>query len=123
MFCFYNANPIGRRVNDCTVRAISLAINKTWDETYDILSGYAKEQAIMMDEVEYIDDFLKEHFEKLCGCKGNVKLTVGQFIKNHPYGTFLITMRGHITCCKDGCIYDTFNPSDRFIWDIYKVKE
>ena len=122
MFKFYNANPLGRRVNDCTVRAISLALGSSWDETYDMLSCYAKEQAIMMDEVEYIDDFLKEHFKKLCGCKDNVKLTIGQFIESHPYGTFLITMRGHITCCIDGCIYDTFNPSDRFIWDIYEVK-
>ena len=120
-FCYYNANPLGRRVNDCTVRAISLALGKTWDEAYDFLSHYAKSQAIMMDEVEYIDEFLETNFTKLCGCKGQVKVTVGQFANTHPVGTFLITMNGHITCCKDGCIYDTFNPQDRIVWGIYKV--
>ena len=35
MFKYYNANPFGRRINDCTVRAISLATNRTWNETYD----------------------------------------------------------------------------------------
>lgn len=121
-FCYYNANPLGRKVNDCTVRAISLAMNKTWDEAYDYLSSYAKAQGIMMDEVQYIDDFLESHFTKLCGCKNQVKVTVEQFVKTHPVGTFLITMNGHITCCIDGCIYDTFNPKDRIIWSIYEVK-
>jgi len=34
MFKYYNANPFGRLVNDCTVRAISLATNQSWDKTY-----------------------------------------------------------------------------------------
>lgn len=118
---YYNANPLGRKTNDCTVRAISLATNKTWDEAYDWLSEYAKTQGIMMDDVQYIDKFLEHHFYKLCGCKNQVKVTVGQFVETHPKGTFLITMNGHITCCIDGCIYDTFDPSDRFVWGIYEV--
>lgn len=121
-FCYYNANPLGRKVNDCTVRAIALATNRTWDEAYDDLSHYAKAQAIMMDEVEYIDEYLQNNFIKLCGCKGQVKVTVEQFAKSHPSGTYLITMNGHITCCIDGCVYDTFNPKDRIIWGIYEVR-
>lgn len=31
-------------------------------------------------------------------------------------------MKNHITCCIDGVIYDTFNPSDRLVWEVYKVK-
>ena len=120
-FCYYNANPLNRRVNDCTVRAISLATNLTWDEAYDRLSMFAKAQGIMMDEVEYIDDYLEDNFTKLCGCKDQVKVTVEQFVNSHPIGTFLITMNGHITCCIDGCIYDTFNPKDRMVWGIYEV--
>lgn len=119
---YHNANPLGRKVNDCTVRAISLATNLSWDEAYDWLSSYAKSQAIMMDEVEYIDQFLDDNFTKLCGCKDQVKVTVEQFIKSHPYGTYLITMNGHITCCIDGTIYDTFDPRDRIIWGIYEVR-
>ena len=121
-FCYYNANPLGRKVNDCTVRAISLATNSTWDETYDWLSSYAKEQAIMMDEVDYIDEFLEKNFTKLCGCKNQVKVTIAQFVETHPVGTLLNTMNGHITCCINGCIYDTFNPKDRIVWGIYEVR-
>lgn len=33
-FLKYNTNPVGRRGNDCTIRAISLFTGKTWDEVY-----------------------------------------------------------------------------------------
>ena len=122
MFRYYNANPLGRRVNDCTVRAISLATERSWDETYEELSKFAQAQAIMLDETAYIDEYLERKFKKICGCKDNVKITVGDFVEKNPVGTYLITMNGHITCCIDGCIYDTFNPKDRVIWGIYKVK-
>lgn len=35
MFIYYNANPYGRLINDCTVRAISLATNNSWNDTYE----------------------------------------------------------------------------------------
>ena len=41
MYEFYNANPKGRHVNDCTVRAISLATGRSWDVTYRELSEFA----------------------------------------------------------------------------------
>lgn len=122
MFQFYNANPRGRHVNDCTVRAISLATNSKWDTTYRELSQFAQAQCIMPDDVIYIDEYLNRHFTKIFSCKKNQTLTVGDFVKQNPYGTYLITMSGHITCAIDGVIYDTFNPSNRFVWGAYKVE-
>ena len=121
MFVYYNANPLGRQVNDCTVRAISKATGKSWDSTYVELSEYARLQGNMPDDVEYIDGYLKENFSEVCGCKGK-QITIRDFIRQNPEGTFLITMNGHITCCINGCILDTFDPSDRYIWGIYRVK-
>lgn len=122
MFCFYNANPRGRHVNDCTVRAISKATNRSWDEIYRELSHYAQLLCIMPDDVTYIDEYLETHFEKIYLCK-KCRLTIREFVEHNPLGTFLITMNGHITCVIDGVIYDTFDPSNRFIWGVYKVKE
>lgn len=121
MFKYYNANPLGRQVNDCTVRAISLAIGKSWDYTYRMLSEYAQNQCIMPDDVTYIDEFLSYNFNKVYANKRTDKMTVQDFVETHPYGTFLITMSGHITCCINGCIYDTFNPENRYIWNAYRV--
>lgn len=122
MFQYYNANPRGRNVNDCTVRAISLATKQTWDATFEELSKFAQAQAIMPDEVLYIDEFLERRFVKVCGCKNdNKQITVGEFVDRNRFGTYLITMNGHITCCINGVIYDTFDPSSYYVWDAYKV--
>ena len=121
MYQYYNANPLQRRINDCTVRAISLATNRSWDEVYEELSHYARRLAVMPDDVDYIDGYLKANFPMACDCRKDF-ITVGEFCKDNPKGNYLITMRGHITCCIDGIIYDTFDPSDRFIWEAYKVK-
>ena len=32
-------------------------------------------------------------------------------------------MGGHITCVIDGVIYDTFDPSERYLWCAYYVRE
>lgn len=122
MFRYYNANPCERHVNDCTVRAISLATNQTWDHTYQELSQFARAQCIMPDDVVYIDEYLERHFEKIYVCKKNREITVGEFVDRNPQGTYLITMSGHITCARNGIIYDTFDPSTRFIWGVYKVR-
>ena len=51
MYKYYNANSQGRFVNDCVIRAIAVAENKTWDETYDDLSRIAKKNGILLDDV------------------------------------------------------------------------
>lgn len=123
MFQFYNANPLGRFVNDCTVRAISLATGQTWDQTYEELSKFAQAQGMMADEVRYIDEYLDRKFIKVCGCREDNRVTIGEFCEKYPKGTYLITMAGHITCCIDGCIYDTFDPRGKLVWDAYKVEK
>lgn len=120
MFRYYNANPLGRIVNDCTVRAISTATDRSWNDVYIELSNYARYEGNMPDDVEYIDKYLKERFYEICDCQGR-EITVGDFVKQNKKGIYLITMKGHITCCIDGCIYDTFDPSDKYIWSIFKV--
>lgn len=122
MYRYYNANPLGRKVNDCTVRAIALATGESWDSTYNYLSDYAQQEAVMMDNVMYIDKFLDKNFEKIYTNEKGYNMTVDDVSKRWYKGTYLITMKNHITCCIDGVIYDTFNPSDRLVWEVYRVK-
>ena len=97
MYKFYNANAQGNFVNDCTVRAISLAENKTWNDTYKELSEIARQNGILLDDVNFIDPLLDSRYERVC----YKTKTVGEFVEENPTGTFLITMNGHITCCKN----------------------
>lgn len=121
MFKYYNCNPKGRIVDDCTVRAISLAENKTWYETYDTLSLVAKEAGTILDDVTLIDSYLNSKYESICfKCNGD-RITIKEFVQNNNIGTYLITMQNHITCVINGTIYDTWDCSNKRIWSVWKV--
>lgn len=117
MYKFYNANARGKFHNDCTVRAISLAEGKSWDETYRELSIIAQRNGIILDDVNFIEPLLDSRYDRICY---NGKY-VGEFVEEHPVGTYLITMNGHITCCIDGTIYDTFDCRNREMWCAWEV--
>ena len=34
MYSYFNCNPKGNRVGDCVIRAISKALNQSWEDTY-----------------------------------------------------------------------------------------
>lgn len=120
MFKYYNANPLGRNVSDCSVRAISLATRQSWDDTYRELAEFARQQAITFSEIEFINEYLAERYERYCGTDGIA--TLQDFLDLNLRGRWLITMSGHITCVIDGVVYDTFDPSNRYVWCIYKVE-
>lgn len=109
---FYNANSRNNYVNDCVVRAISVAENKSWDETYEELSDMAQEQGILLDDVNFVEPLLDSRYPRAC----YNDMLVGEFAETHPFGTYLITMHNHITCCINGVIYDTFDPRDKAMW-------
>lgn len=120
MYKYYNANNKNRFVNDCTIRAISLAEDKPWQETYNELSYIAGKNGIILDDVNFIEPLLDSRYVKVCPKK---EKTVSEFAEEHPYGTYLITMNGHITCCIDGTIYDSFDCTDRIMKCAWLVKD
>lgn len=117
MWKYYNANSKGNFVNDCVVRAISKAENKTWDKTYKELSNIAQKQGIILDDVNFVEPLLDSRYKRSC----YRNKYVGDFANEHPLGTYLITMNGHITCCIDGTIYDTFDCRNRIMKCAWKV--
>lgn len=121
MFQYYNANPLGRNVSDCSVRAISLAEEKSWDQVYKELSDFARKEAITFSEIEFIDKYLADRYPQYCWGKNQKITTVGDFADLGLKGRFLATMSGHITAIINGTIYDTFDPSNRYVWCVYKV--
>lgn len=109
MYKFYNANSKGKFVNDCVIRAISVAEGKTWDETYDELSELAQKDGILLDDVEFVEDYLDRRYKRVC----HYSKTIGEFINEFPKGIYLLTMDGHITVVRNGCLIDTFDCRNR----------
>lgn len=121
MYKYYNCNPAHRQVNDCVVRAISLAQNKSWDKVYSELSTLAQQSCVLLDDVSFVEPYLNERYNKTCYKINGHRISVNDFIKQNPLGTYLVTMKGHITCIIDGTIYDTWNCEDNIIWCAWEV--
>lgn len=115
---YYNANPKDNDISDCTCRAISLVENTTWDETYKKLSTLARKKGLMMDSVDFIEEYLDNRYPRQC----HYSKTIGEFIEEHPIGKYLITTEGHITACINGICYDTFDPSNRIMRCAWTIK-
>lgn len=105
MYKFYNNNALGLFKNDCTIRAISCAEGNSWDYTYDKMSDIAQSMGTMMDDKYFIIDYLDERYKRV----PYIYETVGQTASAYPDKILLITMNGHITCAKNGIIYDSFD--------------
>lgn len=118
MYKYYNANPEKRNISDCVIRSISKLTDRTWYDVFEELSYLASEDGFMFDNVEFVEDYLDDRYEREC----HYSKTVGEFAKEFPYGRYAITMNGHITALIDGVIFDTFNPSNRIMRCAWKIK-
>lgn len=117
MYKYYNANALNRYEDDCVIRAISCATNKSWDYVYDYLSDIAQYEGTLFDKREFVRNYLDRTYQRLNGIHG----TVGEIAGMFPQNILLITMRGHIVCSKYGTIYDTFDCRDREAEDVWLV--
>lgn len=115
---YYNANALGLFKNDCVVRATSLATDKSWDYTYHYLSDLAQQEGTMMDDKDFVEDFLNTNFIKI----KHIPETVGEVAKAFPKNILLITMRGHIVCARYGTIFDSFDCTERKAEQAWIVK-
>ena len=121
MWIYYNCNPLKREVNDCVVRAISLAESSTWDDTYEKLSRIAQAEATILDDVSFVEKYLNSKYPTICyRCNGK-RMVVADFLRENPKGTYLISMKNHITCAIDGCIYDIWDCENERIWNAWGV--
>lgn len=118
MYKYYNANALNKYEDDCVIRAISCATNKSWDYVYDYLSDLAQYEGTLLDKREFVRDFLDDNFIRLEKFNGTVGEASGLLYDKIA----LITMPGHIVCSKYGVIYDTFDCRDKKVEDIWLVE-
>lgn len=118
MYKYYNANFKGRKVMDCAIRAISLGTFKPWRNVYSELSDESRELGLMMDSVEAVETYLDKRYVRIC----YKNMTLEEFCNEYDQGIWIISMLGHLTCVMDGIVYDTFDPSSRFIKCAWRTK-
>ena len=111
-YAYYQPNPAGKSVGDCTVRALSKALGQTWEETYVglALEGFVRGDLPNADSVwgPYLRErgFVRHLIpESQFGAH-----TVADFARENPQGTYILSMPGrHVVAVVDGTIYDSWD--------------
>ncbi len=121
MYVPYNPNPCGRAVGDCAVRAITKALNMTWEQAYDILTEFGKNMCDLPHADWVWGAVLRSYgFERIVipsTCPNCY--SAREFCKDNPYGTFVLGFGGHCCTVVNGDIYDSWDSSNevpQFVW-------
>lgn len=117
----FNNNPIGRRVGDCAVRAVSKALGMGWEDAYIALAINGLQMGDLQSSDSVWGSLLRQNgfyrgaIENTCpDC-----YTARDFCEEHPYGTYVLGFGGHVATVVDGDLYDSWDSSNeipQFYW-------
>lgn len=111
MYIEWNPNPTGRKVGDCSVRAISKALDKDWETAYALIvvkgfeMGDMPSSNITWGSVLRQYGFVRRAVDNTCpDC-----YTVADFCADHPEGTYVLGLDRHVVTVVDGNWYDAWD--------------
>ena len=122
MYIHANPNPIGKYVDDCVIRAIAIATNRSWDDIYIhvCLQGYIMKNMPSVNKVwgTYLSSIGFVNEQIYCpDC-----YTIRDFCESNPVGTFILATGSHAVCAIDGDWFDTWDSGDELIMSVWRME-
>lgn len=122
VYAYYNANPLSKETNDCVIRSLCTAYQKSWIDVNDELYEIAKSQFSVFNDKAVYEDFLKRHNATYVKTMQKRKrVTAGEFAKLHKDGIYVLRLAHHLTVCVSGVILDIWDCTDKMCYYAYKV--
>ena len=130
-YCYYQPNDkdLKDRYGDCTIRALSKALNVTWLEAFDLTVPLCREYQVSSvfgapSSIERnIINRLGFAYVGISNRKGSKRPTVDSFAKDHPSGRYILNVANHEVACVDGKYYDTWDCGEKSLYGYYEQKE
>lgn len=118
----YNPSPAGARVGDCSVRAIAKALNVDWYEAYALLAAKGYDLLDMPSSNAVWGAVLKDNgFERhLIPNTCPSCYTIGDFARDHPFGTYVVGTGNHVVTIESGSVWDSWDSSNEiafYFWE------
>lgn len=107
----YNANPAGRNVGDCAVRALSIALDVDWETAYALISLNGYLMGDMPSSNSVWGAVLRQHGFYRYAIPNECPdcYTIGDFADDHPRGVFVVGTGNHVVTIKDGIVLDSWD--------------
>ena len=126
MYREFNNNPTGRRVGDCAVRAVSLALNKDWETTYLLIAmaglqmGDMPSSNTVWGSLLRRNGFVRENLPNTCpDC-----YTVRDFCEDHPTaGVSVLGLDGHVVTAINEDWFDIWDSGGETVLYYWKRKD
>lgn len=121
---YYNPNPVRfAPTGDCAIRAISKALDVSWDTAHDLTSHMSK----MMGEVQNNNavigavlrqnGFIRKVIPNYCpDC-----YTIQEFCDDHPEGIYVLGTGNHVVAVESGSYFDSWDSGMEvpiFYWEL-----
>lgn len=120
-FVFANPNPKHNLVGDCTIRALSIATEKPWEQVFAEVSLYGFMFCDMPSSNAVWGQYLTDLGYKRSIVQDSCPAcTVRDFAARNPHGKYILGTGSHVVCVKDGDYYDTWDSGDEkpiFVWE------
>ena len=117
----YNPNPISRKVGDCAIRALTVALDTDWETAYLLAAMNGLQMGDMPSGDSVWGAVLRQHGFYRAAIPDSCPdcYTAGEFADDHPRGTYVLGFGGHVAAVKDGVLYDSWDSSGeipQFYW-------
>ena len=117
----FNNNPTGRMVADCAVRAVSVALDVSWEKAFDLIADAGYKMGDMPSSDSVWGAVLRQHgfYRSAISNECPLCYTAEDFAIEHPNGVYVLGFGGHAATVRDGYIYDAWDSSQeipQYVW-------
>lgn len=125
MYIEFNNNPVGRRVGDCAVRAVSKALGTSWEAAYIMLAMNGLQMGDMPSSNSVVGSVLRQNgfYRKAVSNSCPDCYTAEEFCKEYPNGVYVLFFGGHVATEIDGNLFDSWNSSDEVVQYFWTKEE
>lgn len=113
MWIYYNPNPTGRSVGDCSIRAVAKALGIDWETSFNLVSDNAYAMGDMPSSDSVWGAVLRQNgfYRSTIPNRCPDCYTAEDFCRDNPRGVFVLGFGGHVATVVDGNIYDSWDSS------------
>ena len=127
MYQYCNVHPKGLLVGDCVKRAITKATGMDYHQVSLELNRHKKISGARKFNYDnnwksYIEKVLDGVWKPFPAKRGMPRMNGERFCESFPKGSYILSMAGHLSCCIDGVIYDTWDCTQKCVYGCYEIQ-